>query len=129
MPPRLVALLAVVIITTLAVGCGDSSTETGGSRTATVTEVPDRAPAGARAQNCDTYATDAGALRATGISCDQARRVLYAWQRERSCRLPGGTSRGSCRTRSYRCQAVRGDRGLAVSCSRPGRSLAFLARP
>lgn len=130
MPPRLVAPLVVVALAAvLAAGCGDSSTETGGTRPGTVTEVaPDRAPAGAAAKSCDAYATDAEGLRATGIPCDQARRALYDWQREPSCAaLPSGASRGSCRTRSYRCQAVRTDRGLAVSCSRPGQSIAFIA--
>ncbi len=129
MPPRPVApLIAVALAALLAVGCGGSSTETGG--TGTVTEVaPGKSPLGAGATSCDAYATDAEGLRATGIACDQARQVLYGWQREPSCSLPGGVSRGSCLTRSYRCQAVRGDRGLAVSCSRQGQSIAFIAKP
>lgn len=130
MPLRLVAPLVVVALAAaLAVGCGDPSVETDGSRTGTATEVvPDRAPVGATAKRCDAYATDAEGLRATGVACGQARQVLYGWQREPSCALPSGASRGSCLTRSYRCQSVRSDRGLAVTCARPGQSIAFIQR-
>lgn len=99
-----------------------------------VVPIPDKsesksgAPIGASARSCDAYSTDAGALRATGISCGQARQVMYGWQREPSCATPAGASRSSCLTRSYRCQATRTDRGLAVSCSRKGQSIAFIAR-
>jgi hypothetical protein len=80
------------------------------------------------AQSCDSYADDAQALRATAIGCDRARQAMNSWQREPSCALPAGASRGSCLTRSYRCQSVRVDRGIAVSCARPGESVAFIAR-
>jgi hypothetical protein len=136
--PRVAApLIAAALLAALAAGCGDSSIETDGSRTGTVTSVvpiPDKgksnsgAPIGASARSCDAYSTDAGTLRATGISCGQARQVMYDWQRERSCATPSDASRGSCLTRSYRCQATRTDRGLAVSCSGPGQSIAFLAK-
>jgi hypothetical protein len=85
-------------------------------------------PAGASATSCDTDATDAESLRATNIPCDQARQIMYGWQHEPTCAVPGAASRGSCLTRSYRCQAARTDRGLAVSCSRPGESIAFVAK-
>jgi hypothetical protein len=136
--PRLAApLVAAALLAALVAGCGDSSVEIDGSRTGTVTSVvpiPDkgksmsRAPFGASARSCDAYSTDAGALRATGISCSQARQVMYGWQRERSCATPAGASRSSCLTRSYRCQATRTDRGLAVSCARKGQSIAFISR-
>jgi hypothetical protein len=103
-------------------GCGGSSIETDGGRAS-------KAPIGASARSCDSYATDAEALRATDIPCDQARQVMHSWQRERTCSLPSGASRGSCLSRSYRCQAARTDRGLAVSCARKGQSIAFLAKP
>lgn len=86
------------------------------------------APRGAVATSCDAHAATVEGLRATGVPCDQARQVIYGWQRESSCALPTDSSRGSCLTRSYRCQAVRTDRGLAVSCARAGRSIAFLAK-
>jgi hypothetical protein len=137
--PRLVAPLAIVVVAAILVaGCGDSSTRTDGSRTGTVTgvvPVPEhkggstsKAPIGAAAKSCDSYAGDAEALRATGIPCEQARQVMYGWQREPSCSTPAGASRGSCLTRSYHCQAARTDRGLVVSCSRVGQSIAFVAK-
>ncbi len=138
MPLRLVApLIVVVLAAVLAVGCGDSSVETDGTGTVTgVVPVPghrggngSRAPIGASARSCDADATNAKSLRASGIACDQARQVVRGWQRERSCALPSGASRGSCQARSYRCQTARTDRGLAVSCSRQGQSIAFLAKP
>jgi hypothetical protein len=87
---------------------------------------PASAPIGAGARSCDS---EAGAgLRATGIPCDQARQVMHGWQREGSCALPRGASRGGCLTRSYRCQAVRGGHGTAVSCARAGQSIAFVVR-
>jgi hypothetical protein len=103
-PLRLVALLAIVVLAAaLSTGCGGSSVETDGTRTLTFTDeagtpLPGKAPIGASAKTCDSYATDAESLRATGIPCDQARQVLYGWQREPSCSLPGGASRGSCLT-------------------------------
>ena len=120
-PLRLLAPLVVLLAAALVAGCGDSSSEE--------TSVPPKAPAGATAKSCDTDAADAEGLRATGIACDQARQVLYGWQRQHSCSLPNGASRGSCLTRSYRCQAVRGDRGLAISCARAGQSVAFISKP
>lgn len=119
--PRLVApLLAIALAAVAWAGCGKSSSDE--------TDAPPRAPVGASAKSCEAYAADAGSLRATGIPCDQARLLVYGWRREPSCELPRDASRGSCLTRSYRCQATRGDRGLAVSCARPGQSIAFIAR-
>lgn len=134
--PRLAApLVAAALLAALVAGCGGSSIETDGSRTGTVTSVvpiPGKGNSGpsigASARSCDAYSTDAGALRATSISCSQARQVIYGWQRERSCAAPAGASRSSCLTRSYRCQATRTDRGVAVSCARKGQSIAFIAR-
>jgi hypothetical protein len=137
---RLAAPLTVfALVTSLLAGCGSSSVETGGSRARTVTgEAPvgpgqdgagkAGAPVGARARSCETGAPGAEALRATGISCGQARQVLSGWQRERSCSTPSPASRRSCLTRSYRCLATRTDRGIAVSCARQGQSIAFIAK-
>ena len=119
MPPRLAAPLVVLVLAALAAaGCGGSASEEGSSS---------GAPVGAAAKSCETDAVDAGALRATGVSCDRARQVMYGWQRQGSCSAPPGASRVSCTTRSYRCTGARTDRGTAVSCARPGRSIAFIA--
>jgi hypothetical protein len=57
-----------------------------------------------------------------------ARAVRAAFVREPSCKRPPGASRWGCSIDSYRCQAVVVDRGWSVSCSRPGRSVAFVLR-
>jgi hypothetical protein len=86
-------------------------------------------PIGASARSCATRAADAEGMRATGVPCSRARQVLHTWQHQPGCELPGGASRDSCLARSYRCQSVRTDRGLAVSCSREDQSVAFIAKP
>lgn len=121
----------LLVGTFLWAGCGGSSetdsTATTGEIEYEAEPVPGgRAPAGASAASCDSQAVDAEALRATGLSCEGARQVMFAWQREAGCD-PGGESRGGCTARSYRCAAVRTDRGTAVDCSRRGRSVAFVA--
>lgn len=86
------------------------------------------APPGASAAGCETEATDAEALSATAVSCEEARGVMLAWQREAGCAAGAGASHSACTVRSYRCIATRTDRGLAVSCARPGHSIAFIAK-
>jgi hypothetical protein len=120
-PLRLAAPLAIVALAAVLIaGCGGSSSSNEGSTTG--------APLGAAAKSCDIHAVDAEGLRASGISCGQARQVMYGWQRESSCSSQAGASRTSCLTRSYRCLGTRTGRGLAVSCSRAGQSIAFVAR-
>jgi hypothetical protein len=58
-----------------------------------------------------------------------AKEARAAFLAEPSCRRPPGASRWGCSIESYRCQAVVTDRGWSVSCSRPGRSVAFVVRP
>jgi hypothetical protein len=115
-PIAIVALAAGVLG-----GCGSGSD---GSSTPTRQSDAPAAQLGAAAHSCETEAADAEGLRATGLSCARARRVMYGWQRDSRC-AAGGASRSACTTRSYRCVAASTDRGLVVSCSRPGRSLAF----
>jgi hypothetical protein len=133
---RLATTLALLLLAAaLLGGCGSSSPPsrqgTSGGSEGAGAPVPKRqaaAPAGAGVQSCETDAADAAALRAVGVSCGQARRVMFAWQRSRAC-APGGASRSGCGARSYRCQATRSARGLAVDCARPGASIAFTVKP
>jgi hypothetical protein len=123
--PLAIAVLAAALIA----GCGGSSSGSGSTGSSTAPKASDStAPIGASARRCDTRAVDAMALRATGISCGQARQVMFGWQRDASCASPQGASRSGCTTRSYRCLSTRTGRGLAVSCSRAGQSIAFIAR-
>jgi len=48
------------------------------------------------------------------------------WEHSPDCTRPPGASRWGCSIGAYRCQAVVTDRGWSVSCSKPGRSVAFL---
>lgn len=124
-PIAIVALAAAVLG-----GCGGSSesdsTETGQS--AAPRGGAATAPAGASAKSCDVRVAGVEGLRATGISCGEARAVLLAWQRDDGCVGSQGISHIACTVRSYRCIATRTDRGLAVGCARPGRSLAFISK-
>jgi hypothetical protein len=54
-----------------------------------------------------------------------AQKVRLAWERNPDCKPPRGASRWGCSVGSYRCQGVVTGRGWSISCSRPGRSLAF----
>jgi hypothetical protein len=55
--------------------------------------------------------------------------IQRAWEGNPDCRRPPGASRWGCSVDNYRCQAVVTGRGWSVSCSRPGRSVAFTVRP
>lgn len=126
---RLAVPIAIVALAVAALGgCGGSSqsdsTATGsGSQGGAET-----APAGASAQSCNAGGAETESLRATGISCAKAKAVLLAWQRDDGCVGSQGISHIACTVRSYRCIATRTDRGLSVSCARPGRSVAFISR-
>jgi len=86
------------------------------------------APAAGAARSCAAAATSIEGLRVTAASCTEARRVAIRWSRRDDCRLGEGASRGGCSVGPYRCGAVRADRGIAVSCARPGRTVGFIAR-
>lgn len=64
----------------------------------------------------------------TGVGCDVGRGVVAAWASKPACAAPAGASRFSCTIGEYRCLAAASERGIAVSCSRPGSSVTFLAR-
>jgi hypothetical protein len=135
---RLAVPLAVLALAApLLAGCGGSSSDegppSGASTPAQKQPAADAgsagAPVGATARSCETGAGAAESLRATGVSCNRARRVLYDWERASACGDPSGTSRSGCSVHSYRCIGARTDRGVAVSCARPGYSVAFLTKP
>jgi hypothetical protein len=131
---RHTALAATLVCAALlAAGCGGGSS--GGSDT---TAPPTRggapkkatapnAPAGSKVVACEEGAAGIEGLRATAVDCDTADRVMRRWASHRSCALPEGASRGSCALGPFRCQAVSADRGVAVSCARPGGDIAFIA--
>lgn len=122
---HLLSLLALVAILSPVVGgCGssaDDSTERksgGGAPRST-------APPGATVRACT--AAGVTGLRVSGVSCARARKVASGWDGKRICRAPRGASRTSCSVDGFRCLGTSTERGLAVSCAEPGRSLSFLA--
>jgi hypothetical protein len=128
-PLAIVALAAVLLS-----GCGGSSSSTTAGSTATGAAAAasgpgaPSAPIGASARNCDPHAADVEGLRAVGVSCGAARKVMYGWQLLGACATPSAASRTSCTVRSFRCLSGRTDRGVVVGCSRPGESIAFIAK-
>jgi hypothetical protein len=120
--PIAIAVLAAALLA----GCGSS--DGGPSSSTEAPPTTSTAPAGASARGCPTAPNGAEALRATGISCGEAQRVVVAWQRSTSCAPATGASRSGCDAAGYRCLSTVTGRGLAVSCSGPGRSLAFVAK-
>lgn len=115
-------LLAAALLAAALAGCGGD----GGGEGASATE-PGSAPAGAAALECKAHASDAEQLRAAGVACPWARALMYRWGGRRDCAPAGGASRSSCRIGAFRCRGTAAGRGVAVSCARPGRSVAFLS--
>ncbi len=126
---RLAVPIAIVVLAAAAsAGCGEESADESGSAATAPPASTSTAPAGASAHACALSAGGAEGLRATGVSCGKAQRLAIAWRRGDECVPPTGASRSACTVSSYRCLAAATDRGLAVSCARPGRSVAFTAR-
>jgi hypothetical protein len=127
--PFLPILVALVTLAALAAGCGASDESNPESpqaleRAPTATATTPAAPPGASARTCG----GADELRVTGAGCDVGRRVLTAWAKEPSCSAGEGASRFSCSVDDgYRCLGAATERGVAVSCARPGSSIAFIA--
>ncbi|HEX6687247.1 MAG TPA: hypothetical protein VF085_01120 [Solirubrobacterales bacterium] len=124
--PLLPALAFLVVLAAWTSGCG-SSDESEPTATATA----QKAPPGATARGCgETTVAGTEGLRVTGIGCDVGRGIVAAWTNRPGCSLGQDASRSSCTVHGdYRCLAAATDRGIAVSCARPGGSAAFLARP
>jgi hypothetical protein len=125
---RLVAALAIAaLVAGSPAGCGGSGTSespgSGGQRTGGPT-----APAGATARGCGVATARIVGLRIAVASCEEGRRIALRWERASGCQPSAGASRAACSVGRYRCSAVRADRGTAVSCARPGHTVAFIAR-
>jgi len=129
-PTRLV--LAATLCAAAIGGCGSSGGESdessGGEPTARATTPS--APPGSSVRSCgNTTVAGTEQLRVTGVGCDVGRGVVAEWTNKPACSGPAGGSRFSCTVHGdYRCLGAAGERGVAVSCARPGSSVAFLAR-
>jgi hypothetical protein len=136
---RLAAPIAVLLCAALvAAGCGGGASGgsnstappggTNGGGTPKKATAPN-APAGSKVVACKMGGITAmGGLRATAVDCGTAREAMMRWQGTRACGLAEDAARGSCSVDGFRCQAVKADRGVAVSCARPGGDVAFVAR-
>jgi len=111
------ALLTVAFLAASLAACGSSDSESTGEP---------GAPAGAAARGCVAATSPATGLRVTAASCGEAQRLALAWRRGENCQPGAGASRAGCSVGSYRCSAVRSDRGVAVNCTRPGHTVAFI---
>ncbi|HET7053790.1 MAG TPA: hypothetical protein VFI09_07745 [Solirubrobacterales bacterium] len=130
-PGRLLIALLALVATLAAAGCGSSGGDSSRSNEArsTATATTPTAPPGASARSCEGTAPGTGRVRVTGVGCDVGRGVVAAWAGKTACVRPAGESRFSCSVyRGYRCLGAAAERGIAVSCSRPGSSVSFLAR-
>jgi hypothetical protein len=124
---RLAGPAAILVLALLALsGCGSSGGDTGSTGGETQPSVA--APPGATARACALDTGSIGSLRAAHVSCGTAQRVALAWTKAASCTPATGASRAGCTVSPYRCAAATTDRGWSVSCSRPGRAIAFTAK-
>jgi len=114
-----VSLLAVA----LASGCGSSGTDSSGEGSTKTA-----APPGAVVSVCSEAPAGAGVLRVSGVDCATGRDIVTAWAAKGVCTTPADTSRTSCTVGEYRCLGATTERGLAVNCARPGRSISFLVK-
>jgi hypothetical protein len=121
--PLAASLLAVALLATLAGGCSSSSTNAAGEGSTKTA-----APPGAVVPVCTAAPAGVATLRVSGVDCAKGREVVSAWIAKSACRAVPGASRTSCTADTYRCLGATTELGLAVSCSRPGRSISFVSR-
>jgi hypothetical protein len=124
----LASAAALLAIAALAAGCGSSSNESSTTETAPPPQATtSTAPPGSNVQNCTSGSADTTQLLAVGVSCNLARATASAWGRVHTC-SGSKSSRYSCTVGQFRCQSATTDRGTAVNCAGPGRSISFIAR-
>jgi hypothetical protein len=123
-----ISLTLLALSAGLLIGCGSSDQGTSPGSTAPPQTDGAQAPAGASTESCPLNAGGATGLRASGVSCGKAQKIAITWGRSSACTGEPDASRTSCTVGSYRCLGTRTAAGLAVSCSRPGRAIAFTAK-
>lgn len=132
--PIAIACLAAALLASCGGSSGGGSTAggstepSGGGQATQSSSSGAKAPAGASAQACPIDVARTAGLRVTAVSCGEGQRVVLAWRRGSGCVPAPGGSQAGCEVRGYRCVATATDRGLSVSCARPGRSIAFTAK-
>jgi hypothetical protein len=125
-------LSTAVAAALLVAGCGSGeSTETtaGGVETSEAHQSGAEGPSGIRARPCLSPGKPAVLMRVTGVSCSKGKSVAAGWASRSGCAPAAGDSRSACTVDGFRCLTTVAGRGLAVTCARPERSVAFLAVP
>ncbi|OJU81151.1 MAG: hypothetical protein BGO11_16080 [Solirubrobacterales bacterium 70-9] len=125
-----VAVLVTLVAALLVAGCGGGSGggSSSGSTGATTTKkaTAPNAPAGSKVVSCEENRMETEELRATAVDCNTARATMEQWEGSRACTLGEG-SRSSCSLGDFRCQAVKVDKGAAVSCEREGADVTWIS--
>lgn len=119
-------IVAFAVLLAALGGCGGSSGESGS--TTSPGSSSSTSPAGASVRACPVDVGGVEGLRAGGVSCGEAQRLAGAWRHYAGCAATPGASHSACTVGGYRCIGTVTDRGLAVSCSRPGRAVSFTFR-
>jgi hypothetical protein len=125
-----VAALTFFAAALLATGCGGGS---GSSSSSTAPESAPKqatspnAPAGSKVVSCSENRMETEGLRAAEVDCGTARRTMERWVSSHVCTLGDG-SRSSCSLGGFRCQAVKVDKGAAVSCAGPNGDVSWIAK-
>ncbi len=127
MKPAFRSLAVALAAAALIAGCGSSGNDTTSAPEPIKRAGASGAPIGSSVKRCPTAGVLTG-LRVSGVGCEAGVAVMSSWNFPR-CRPAKGESRSACSVRRYRCLSVRTDRGTAVNCSRPGRSISFLWKP
>jgi len=116
----------------LAAGCGSGgSTETttsGGPETTEAHQSGAGGPAGITARACRHTGKEAMLLRVTGVSCSKGKTIAAGWRAKSGCAPGTNESRSACTVDGFRCLTSSVGQGLAVTCARPGHSIAFIAK-
>jgi len=120
-------VLAIVALVAVMDGCGASSSDQGSPGGLRASPRTPAAPVGASARRCAGAVAGVEGLRVSGVGCADGRGIVASWADARRCSGPAGASRFSCPIAGYRCLGATTDRGIAVTCARPGRSISFVA--
>lgn len=119
-------IIALALLLAALNGCGGSSEGSGSTTSPGASS--STSPAGASVHACPLDVGGVKGLRATAVSCGEAQRLAGAWLHSSGCAASPGASHSACTVRGYRCIGTATDRGLSVSCSRPGRAVSFTFR-
>jgi hypothetical protein len=104
------------------------STAPGGAENPEAHQSGAEGPTGVVARPCRNTGEAGLLLRVTGVSCSTGRKVAASWRSKSGCAPAAGESRSACTVGGFRCLTVSVGQGLAVTCARPERSIAFIVK-